>query len=257
MSDEAVRDAPAGGGGVNNGTGGFAGSSGGPGVSDGPHQGWVVALVCGVLPAALLAAIVGVPAALWSRLPGRVADHWTAAGTANGTAPRLTAFLGLGAVAVLGAGLVWLGWALTRPGARGGPPGRGRAAARGTAASLVPAGLFVMALGAASVIMVAVANLGGAAPRSASAGAGGLAALFAGPVVLAVLAGYALRRPRCGCPSGTAKRSWSRWTTRRPGPRCSMTSSTRGPDRGVIRRGAWPRWNLIDGVTCCVTWPRG
>ena len=32
-------------------------------------RGWVVALVCGVLPAALLTAIVAVPAALWSRRP--------------------------------------------------------------------------------------------------------------------------------------------------------------------------------------------
>jgi hypothetical protein len=32
-----------------------------------------------------------VPAALWSRLPARVADHWTLAGTANGTAAGMTA----------------------------------------------------------------------------------------------------------------------------------------------------------------------
>jgi len=70
--------------------------------------------VCGALPAALLAAIVAVPAALWSRLPARVADHWTLTGTADGTAPRLLPIVLSGPIALLGAALVWLAWARAR-----------------------------------------------------------------------------------------------------------------------------------------------
>jgi hypothetical protein len=102
---------------VNADVNGLSGVSGAQGYPGGPRRRWVAALACGVLPAALVAAMIAVPAALWSRLPGRVADHWTAAGTANGTAPRLTAFLLLGSVAVPGIGLVIGGWAATRRGA--------------------------------------------------------------------------------------------------------------------------------------------
>ena len=154
MGDAAMGDGAA-----HDGMGGIAGSSGTPGAPGGPHQGLVVVLICGVVPAALLAAIIAVPAALWSRLPERVADHWTFAGTANGTAPRLVSFLALGALALLGAGLVWLGWAAARKSNRDGVPGhsagaaevraavvRGRAAAAGTAAAMIPLGLFLMAV---------------------------------------------------------------------------------------------------------------
>jgi len=179
---------------------GPSGRPGAPGVPAGPYRGWIVALVCGALPAALLAAIVAVPAALWSRLPGRVADHWTFAGTANGTAPRLAAFALLGVLAVVGAGLVSLGWAATRPSPPSSAYRHGRAAtgwATGSAAGLVAIGLFVMAISAATVIMVAVANLGGGTPGSAPIGTGGVVGvigLVGGPVLLAAGAGYALRR---------------------------------------------------------------
>jgi hypothetical protein len=73
---------------VNSGPGGIGGPPGAAGAPGAPRRSLIVVLVCGVLPAALLAAIVAVPAASWSRLPARVADHWTLAGTANGTAPR-------------------------------------------------------------------------------------------------------------------------------------------------------------------------
>lgn len=154
------------------------------------HRSWVVALVCGVLPAALLAVVVAVPAALWSRLPGRVADHWTITGTANGTAPRLAALAVLGVLAIAGTGVVWLGWARSRKGTLP----RGRAAAAGAGAATITAGLFVTAIAAASVIMVVVANLGGGGVGSASVGVAGLAGIFCGPAALAVLAGWALRR---------------------------------------------------------------
>jgi hypothetical protein len=179
-----------------------------PGVPGGPRRGLTVTLVCGVVPAALLAAIIVVPAALWSRLPERVTDHWTFAGTANGTAPRLVSFLLLGVLALLGAGLVWLGWAATRKSPRGGAPGysasapeirgaavvRGRVAAAGTAAALIPIGLFLMAVSAGSVIIVTVANVDADDPRAASVGAGVLPALLGGPLLLAGFAGYTLRR---------------------------------------------------------------
>ena len=96
------------------------------------------ALVCGVLPAALLAAIVAVPAALWARLPARVADHWTLAGTANGTAPRLVSFALLGLIAVLAPRLSVSAWSRRGSGRRGlgtrptrGPPARRRRRRRG------------------------------------------------------------------------------------------------------------------------------
>ena len=153
------------------------------------NRSWVVALVCGALPAALLAVVVAVPAALWSRLPGRVADHWTITGTANGTAPRLAALAVLGVLAIAGAGVVWRGWAAARKGTQ--PRGR---AADGAGARAITAGLFVTALAAACVTMVAVANLGGGGVRSASVGVAGLAAIFCGPAGLAALSGWALRR---------------------------------------------------------------
>ena len=175
------------------GIGGLSGLAGAPGVPGSPHRGWVFAVIGGVLPAALLAAMVAVPAALWSRLPGRVADHWTLTGTANGSSPRLVAFAALGAAAVLGACLVGLSWAVTRHGGRISTSRRGRAAGV-PAAGLVSFGLFLMAIGAASVIMVAVANLGGRGLGSASVGAGGLVGIAGGPLLLAFSAGYALRR---------------------------------------------------------------
>ena len=162
------------------------------GYPGGPHRGWVTALVCGVLPAALVAAMVAVPAALWSRLPEEVADHWTAAGTANGTAPRLTAFLVLGLLAIPGIGLIVFGWAATR---RGAGPARRAAGARPLSwALMIPLGLFIMAIAASAVIMVAVANLGGGGLRSASVGPAALVGTLGGPALLAAGAGYLLRR---------------------------------------------------------------
>jgi hypothetical protein len=188
------------------GTGGIGGRSGVPGAAggaDGPYRGWVLALVCGVLPAALLAAIVAVPAALWSQLPARVADHWTLTGTADGTAPRLLPIVLSGVVALLGSALVWLAWARARSG--GSPSGRlaGPRANRAVAgrpgralglAGLIATGLFVTAISTASVIMVAVANLGGESPQSTSVGVGGLLGLVGGPALLTAGAGYGLRR---------------------------------------------------------------
>jgi hypothetical protein len=205
MSDGTVD-----GGAGNHGAGGIGGLPGMPGADGGPHRGWVAALVCGLLPAALLATTVAVPAALWSRLPERVADHWTLAGTADGTASRLAPFVLLGAISLVGAGLTGFGWIAVRRGTRGGwsrpgrslgSPGirgaagaRGRAPAAGAASWLVATGLYVMAVDAGSAIMVAVANLGGGGLKSASVGACGLVGMIGGPAVLVGFAGYVLHR---------------------------------------------------------------
>jgi Domain of unknown function (DUF1648) len=151
----------------------------------------VATLISGVLPTALLATLVAVPAALWSRLPAQVADHWTLTGTANGTAPWLVAFLLLGVLAAVGGGLIWLGWTVTRNGA---PTGRSRRTAAAGAAGMMTMGLFLMALSTALAIMMALANLGGGGLSSASVGIGGLAGSAGGPALLAATAGYLLRR---------------------------------------------------------------
>jgi hypothetical protein len=218
------------------GIGGLSGLAGASGVPGGPHRGWIFAVIGGVLPVALLAAMVAVPAALWSRLPARVADHWTFTGTANGSSPRLVAFAALGCPAVLGACLVGLGWAVTRNGARTGEYRRGRAAGV-PAAGLVSIGLFLMAISAASVIMVAVANLGGRGLGSASAGPGGLIGIVGGPALLAFSAGYGLRRHGGGtADSGRRGRAWG----------CGPANGPPGPGgrapagRGRPRCCCWP-----------------
>jgi hypothetical protein len=61
-------------------------------------------------------------------------------------------------------------------------------------AAKIPLGLFIMAVSASAVIMVAVANLGGGGPRSASVSPASLAGTVGGPALLAAGAGYLLRR---------------------------------------------------------------
>jgi hypothetical protein len=160
MSQEAARDGAA----------GIAGTAGPAGVSGGPDRGWVVALVCWVLPAALLVTVVAVPAA-WTRVPASVGE----AGVI---------------IAALGAGLVWRGWDLARkrtPPGRADPSGWNRPAP-GKAVRVISVGLLVMAFSAAAVIWGAVAN------HSGADGAGGEAGVIAGPVLLAAFTGYVLRR---------------------------------------------------------------
>lgn len=168
------------------------GLPGAPGFPASPRRGWVVALVCGVLPAALVAAMIAVPAALWSRLPARVADHWTLTGTANGAMPRLTTFLILGGLAVPGIGLVLFGWITAQRASS--PPGRAAGTKILTAVALVPIGLFILGISTSSVILVVVANLGGGGLRSASVGLAGPIGPFAGAALIAGFGGYALRR---------------------------------------------------------------
>ena len=220
---------------------GLSGLSGASGAPGGPRRGWIVALVCAVLPAALVAVIVAVPAALWSRLPGRVADHWTLAGTADGTAPRLVSFAALGAIAVLGAGLVWLGWVSARkrtprPGFAAGPPGARRRQATGGAVGLISTGLFMMAVSAASVVLVAVANLGGGGLRSASVDAASPVGIVGGPVLLVAFSGYVLRRyGGLGAANDGSPRSS---LGLRPGERAVWTGRARA-------RWAWPAAALL------------
>lgn len=155
MSDEAVNDGAA----------GIAGPSDSPGVSGDRH--WVVALVCGVLPAALLVTTVAVPAA-WSRVPASAGETGVI-------------------VAALGAALVWRGWDLARdrtPPGPAGPSGWSRPAP-GKAVGSISAGLLIMAFSAAAMIREALANYGGA---------GGDAGVVVGPALLAAFADYALRR---------------------------------------------------------------
>jgi hypothetical protein len=157
MSEEAVNDGAA----------GIAGTSGSPGVCGGEDRGRVVALVCGVLPAALLVTTVAVPLT-WSRVPASAGE---------------TGMF----IAALGAGSVWRGWDLARNRT---PPGPADASgwsgpAPGKALGSISAGLLVMAFSAAALIREAVANHGGT---------GGLVGLVAGPLLLTAFAGHVLRR---------------------------------------------------------------
>jgi hypothetical protein len=180
---------------MSHGTAGFPGLPGMSGASGAPHRGAAVALV-GVIQAALLATMVAVPAALWSRLPPRLADHWTFAGTANGSMPRPVTLAALGAIAVPGTLLVVAGWFAGRRGGRGrggiGPrPGR---TAAGTAAGMTAIGVFLTAMATASVLLVCVVNLGGGGLRSDSIGPGAVLLLIGGSALVAASAGLVLRR---------------------------------------------------------------
>jgi hypothetical protein len=141
-------------------------------------QRWVLAAICGVLPAALLAAGVAVPAAAWPRLPGRIADHWTFTGTVDGAAPRLVPFLILGGLALIGVAMLRSGLARRSPAKTG----------------AITTGLFVIAVATASSIMVTVANVSVSSWREASVGLSGLCGLVGAPAVLTAAASYLLRR---------------------------------------------------------------
>jgi hypothetical protein len=191
---------------------GAAGISGLPGAPGAPHRGLAAALV-GVLEAALLATMVAVPAALWPRLPSRLADHWNFAGTANGSAPRLVTFLALGAIAVPGTVLFVAGWVAGRRGVGGRRPRPGRTAA-GTAAGLTAAGLtaagltaigvFLTAMATGSVLLVTVANLGGGTSRSDSVGPAAVLLLVGGAALVTAFAGLVLRYGGFGARDGGA-----------------------------------------------------
>jgi hypothetical protein len=168
MSDEAMNDGAA----------GMAGPSVPPGVSGGPDRGWVVALVCVVLPAALLTAIVAVPAALPSR-----------AGLVSASEFAMI-------IAVIGTGLIRLGWVGARyrtPPGPAGEPGWWRRPTPGEGVGLIRGGLFIMAFGAALVIQAAVGNHANGGSRSAFGWAVTVAGVVGGPALLAAFADYALR----------------------------------------------------------------
>jgi hypothetical protein len=171
---------------------GTAGITGLPGAPAAPHRGLAAALV-GVMEAALLATMVAVPAALWSRLPRRLADHWTLAGTANGSAPRLVTFLALGVIAVPGTALFLAGWFAGRRGERAGRLQPGRAVAA-TAVGLTAIGVFLTAIATGTVLLVSVVNLGGRGLRSASVGPGAMPLLVGGAALVTAFAGLVLRR---------------------------------------------------------------
>ena len=164
---------------MDDGAAGIDGPPGPAGVSGGPYRGWVVALVCVVLPAALLTSIVAVPAALSSR-----------AGLVSAAEFAMI-------IAVIGAVLVRLGWVWARYRTPPGPVGASgwQRPTPSEGVGLIRGGLFMMALGAAGVIIqAAVGTLVGGGSRSASGLAVTVAGVFGGPVLLAALAGYVLRR---------------------------------------------------------------
>jgi hypothetical protein len=196
---------------------GAAGSEGPPcpaGVSGGPYRGWVVALVCVVLPAALLTAIVAVPAALPSR-------------------PRLVSASEAGMIiAVLGAVLIRLGWVWARYRTPPGPVGASgwRRPTPGEGVGFIRGGLFIMAIGAALVIQEAVGNLADGGSRSAFGWAVTVVGVVGGPALLAAFADYALRHyAGLGLPDGGF-------------PRASL--GLRAGERAVWTGRAHARWPL-------------
>jgi hypothetical protein len=169
MSDETVNDGAA----------GIAGPPGQAGVSGDPYRGWVVALVCVVLPAALLTSIVAVPAALPSR-------SWLVSASEFAMI-----------IAVIGAVLIRLGWVWARYRTPPGPVGASgwRRPTPGEGVGLIRGGLFIMAFGAALVIIqAALGTVAGGGPRSASSWVVTVAGVFGGPTLLAAFADYVLRR---------------------------------------------------------------
>jgi hypothetical protein len=150
----------------------------------------VTLAVCGIVPAALLATLVIVPVAAWSRLPHRLGDHWDLTGTVNGSAVKPVPFLAMGVIAVAGCAVI--GWAAFGRGPAAKPlPGRPRMAARSW---LAAAGMLLASLGTAGSVMITVANLGVRNWRDTSVGVTGLLVFIAGPAALAAAAGWALRR---------------------------------------------------------------
>lgn len=193
---------------MSDGATGFSGLPAMPGASRAPRRGAAAAIVCGI-EATLLTTMVAVPVALWSRLPPRLADHWTLAGTANGSAPRLVTFLALGVIAVPGTALFLAGWLAGRRGGRGGVLRPGPTAA-GTAAGsaaigLMAIGVFLTAMAAGTVLLVSVVNLGGRGLRSDSVGPGAMPLLVGGCALVTAFAALVLRRfGGLGAPDGAA-----------------------------------------------------
>jgi len=161
MSDQALED-------------GAAESSGPPGVSDGQHRGWVVTLLCVVLPAALVASTFAV--LIWAAV----------AVTATPRVPFSFAVLTL-LVAALGAGLVRHGWVLAGKRTPLGPAGSSGWAqpTPGKVLGSISLGLWLMAFSAAEVTRQAVTSSGGAVSAFGVLG---------GPTLLAACANYLLRR---------------------------------------------------------------
>jgi Protein of unknown function (DUF1648) len=182
---------------VSDGATGFTGLPGMPGASGAPHRG-VAAAIVGGIEAALLATMVAAPLVLWSRLPPRLADHWTLTGTANGSMPRLVTLLALAVVAVPGAALFLAGWLAGRRGGSGGRLRPGRAplvtGAGVMAVGLMAVGMFLTAMATGSVLLVSVVNLGGGSLRSDAVGPGAMPLLVGGSALITAFAGLVLRR---------------------------------------------------------------
>jgi hypothetical protein len=206
MSDEAMDDGAF--------EQGAAGPSGPAAVSGGPRRTWVVALICLVLPAALLTAVIVVPAALYSR------PRLDAAGNAPAGATIL---------AVLGIGLIRLGWVAARnrtPPSPAGPSGWRRPTA-GEGVGFISFGLWIMATSAAFVTYAVL-------PSPVR-----IAVAAVGPLLLAGLADYLLRR-YAGL--GTADRERRSSLGLRVGERAVWTGRAQARWRSVL---AWPLVVLV------------
>ena len=210
----------------------------------GPRRSWIALLAGVVFPVLLLVAGIVVPAVAWSRLPGQIADHWTAGGTANGTGSRLPAFAVLLVLGVAGLALASAGWAVGRRRPAGGSARRGagglvnwpsrRPATWPAAAGLGAAGVFLTATSTGSVIMVTAANLDGGGLPGAGVSPGALPALIGGAAVLAAGTGYLLRR----CAGAGAA----------PGAQPRASLGLRPGERAVWAGRARARWALPTGL---------
>ena len=145
---------------------------------------WTVRVIYQVLPAVLVVAVFVIPLSVWSRLPAQVAVHWGASGEANGAQLKLPAFIPCVLLGIIGAGIMWC----FKPRPVGGPP---VAAARGAAGI----GLFLLGLAASLSMVLTRANLDVVDWRQAQFGvAGGLGLVLGGPVALAAVGTFAIRR---------------------------------------------------------------
>ena len=160
-------------------------AAGPPAATSGRRRSWVMVVACWVLPAVLLATVVAVPGALWSRT--RL--------DSLGATVMLTVLLAVGGIA-----LIRVGWVSARKPAS---PRRAEGSAwvpptPGEGVGFISLGLAVMGFCAAAVVYVSVRG---------SVGAGWDAGLAASPFLLAGLADYTLRRyGGLGLPDGGSPR---------------------------------------------------
>jgi hypothetical protein len=137
----------------------------------GPGGRWWVSAAWWLAPLVLMAAGLGPPLLLWSRLPPRVADHWAFGPVPNGSHPKLIAIASL--VPLLVAGTLAMAWWAYRR--------RGR-----VTLVLLFAGVALGATGVASSVLVTVTNLDLRTWREARLNAAELLGVALGPTLAAI-----------------------------------------------------------------------